>query len=76
MTNATNLKDSNSPKYPDVEVQLTGEDGNAFAVMGRVTSAMRKAKIDRGAIQAFQTEAMSGDYDNLLRVAMDTVSVS
>ena len=24
-------------KYPDIEVRLVGEDGNAFAIMGRVT---------------------------------------
>lgn len=25
------------PKYPDIRVQLTGTDGNAYAVLGKVT---------------------------------------
>lgn len=58
------------PKYPDIEVQLTGQDGNAFAVLGRVMRAMRKAGIDREEIDRFQTEATSGDYDQLLGTVM------
>jgi hypothetical protein len=33
------------PKYPDVSVRLVGEDGNAFAIMGRVSAALRDAGI-------------------------------
>jgi hypothetical protein len=43
-------------KYPDVTVRLVGEDGNAFAVLARVTRAMREAKIDGAEIKAFQAE--------------------
>jgi hypothetical protein len=31
-----------APKFPDVEVQLSGEDGNAYAVLGRVSRALRR----------------------------------
>ena len=31
------------PRYPDVEVPVTGQDGNIFAIMGRVTGALRRA---------------------------------
>ena len=31
------------PQYPDVKVQLVGTDGNAFALIARVTSALREA---------------------------------
>ena len=32
-------------KYPEVVVQLSGEDGNAFAILGSVQKAMdRKAR--------------------------------
>jgi len=63
------------PKFPDVTVTLTGKDGNAFAVMGAVRKAMRQAKISQEEIEAYQNAAMNGDYDNLLRVTMETVNV-
>ena len=28
-----------APKYPEIEVALVGEDGNAVAIMGRVSNA-------------------------------------
>lgn len=65
-----------TPKYPDIHVQLTGEDGNGFFIISRVMKAMRQAKVPKEEIDAFMDEAMSGDYDNLLRVCMETVEVS
>ncbi len=35
------------PKYPRVKVQLVGEDGNAFAILGRVQTAMRMAGVPK-----------------------------
>ena len=64
------------PKYPQVKVQLTGEDGNAFFIMGRVTKAMRRAGLTPEQIKGYQNEAMSGDYDHLLQVTMQYVEVS
>jgi len=64
------------PKYPDVHVHLTGEDGNAFAILGAVRKAMRDEGIKKAEIEKFTTEAKSGDYDNLLQTAMKWVSVS
>ncbi len=58
------------PKF-DVEVQLTGQDGNAGTIMGAVVSALRKAGATPAEVTEYRTESMSGDYDNLLRVAMD-----
>ena len=62
------------PKYPNVKVQLVGKDGNAFFILGRVQSAMRDAGIPNEEINAFQAEATSGDYDNLLRTVVKWVS--
>lgn len=64
------------PKYPSIEVQLTGRDGNAFAIIGAVTGALRKAGVSAEERAAFQKEATSGDYDNVLVTAMKWVSVS
>jgi hypothetical protein len=66
----------NKPKFPDVEVSLAGRDGNAFAVLGAVRSQMVKAKISQKDIDEFFEEAMSGDYDHLLRTVMKYVTVS
>lgn len=62
-------------KYPNITVQLTGKDGNAFAIMGRVTLAMRRSGISSEEIDQFHKEATSGDYDNLLHVCTKWVNV-
>ena len=64
-----------SPRYPNIVVQLTGEDGNAFAVLGRVQSAMRKAGLDINLVSQFLREAMKGDYDHLLNTVQEWVTV-
>ncbi len=58
------------PKYPDITVTLTGQDGNAFAVLGRCREAARDAGLSDDEITAFMDEAMVGDYDHLLQTAM------
>lgn len=63
-----------TPIYPDVEVQLTGEDGNAFFIMGRVRKALRDAGATDEEIQRYTDESQSGDYDNVLRTAMRWVT--
>lgn len=57
------------------KVKLVGEDGNAFAIMGRVGKALRRAGYTQEEIDEYQNEATSGDYDNLLRVTMEYVDV-
>lgn len=63
-------------KYPEIEVQLMETDGNAFAVMGAVTKALKRAGVSAEEREAFTTEAMSGDYDHLLQTCMKWVEVS
>jgi hypothetical protein len=63
-------------KYPEIEVELTGQDGNAFAIMGAVQKALRKAEVPKEQIDEYLKESMSGDYNHLLRTAMAWVSVS
>ena len=62
-------------KFPHVKVKLIGEDGNAFSIMGRVVNAMRKAKCSPEEISEYRNAATSGDYNNLLKVTMETVKV-
>lgn len=63
------------PKYPDIFVQLTGEEGNAFYILGVVQRALKKAGIAADEVKEFMAEAMSGDYDHLLQTAMAWVDV-
>lgn len=63
-------------KYPEITVQLSGEDGNAFAIMARVTRAMRNAGLPVSEVNSFRDEAMSGDYSELLLTVTRWVTVS
>jgi hypothetical protein len=63
-----------APKYPDVQVQLVGEDGNPFAIIGRVRQALQRAGY-KAAVPAFTDEATSGDYDHLLQICVRYVDV-
>lgn len=64
------------PRYPDIEVQLVGEDGNAFAVLGRVQRALREAGVPEAVVREFLAEATAGDYDHLLGTVMRWVTVA
>ena len=63
-------------KYPEIEVQLTGQDGNAMYIIGKVHRALFKAGVSKAERDRFIEEAHSGDYDNVLRTAMKWVDVS
>jgi hypothetical protein len=63
-------------KYPAVKVKLVGQDGNAFAIIGRVSKALRGVGVPATETRAFQQEATSGDYDHMLRTCMRWVTVS
>ena len=58
------------------EVELVGEDGNTFFIIGRVSKALRRAGNSPDVVEAFQTEAKSGDYDHVLQTAMAYADVS
>ena len=63
------------PKYPDIAVPLTGTDGNAFAVLGKVSRALRQAGVSQAERDAFTQEATASDYDRLLQTVMRWVEV-
>lgn len=65
-----------TPKYPQVKVRLVGEDGNAFAILGKVLGAMRRAGLTLEQRTEYQMEAMAGNYDHLLATTMKYVEVS
>lgn len=59
----------------DVKVKLTGTDGNAFAIMGKVSTALKRGG-HADLVVEFQKEAMSGDYDHVLITCMSYVHVT
>lgn len=59
----------------EVKVKLVGEDGNAFAILGRVKRALERAG-HRELAQQYVKEATAGDYDHLLQTTLEYVSES
>lgn len=64
------------PTYPEVHVKLTGRDGNAFAIIGSVSKALRKAGHADAAERLCEDAMQCRSYDQLLRLVMRTVTVS
>ena len=58
----------------NVKVKLVGEDGNAFAILGKVKKALERAG-HKDLVAPFMEEATAGDYDHLLQTAMKYVEV-
>ena len=52
---------------------LVGVDGNAFAIMGYVRTAMRRAGMSREDIDAYTKDATSSDYNHLLVVSCEMI---
>ncbi len=51
-------------------VELIGQDGNAFYILGACRKAARKAEWPPERIDSVMNEMKSGNYDNLLATAM------
>ena len=56
---------SKSEMSSEIEIDLTGPDGNAFALMGYAKNFSRQLGLD---FKEIQTEMTSGDYEHLLEV--------
>jgi hypothetical protein len=67
--------DPNQPTYPHVHVQLTGHNGNAYNIIGRVAKAIRNQIGDEAARQFTEAAFAARSYDDLLYLAMCTVDV-
>lgn len=67
---------SNEVKYPEITVQLTGQDGNIFNLIGICTLAMQRAKVSRAEQDAFVEEVThTRSYMEALAVIMRWVDV-
>lgn len=70
------MENETTVKYPHIEVKLIGRDSNAFAILGAVRRAMRKAGLSTEQFEEYQKEATAGNYDHLLATTMRYVEVS
>jgi hypothetical protein len=63
------------PKYPDIHVNLSSEDGNAFAILARAQKAVRRSNLPsdekQRIIDEYSAEAKNGDYDHLIQTTMN-----
>ena len=57
-----------------LKVKLVGTDGNAFAILKRVSVALKNSG-RKDEAKKYLEEAMASDYDNLLQVTMKYVDV-
>ena len=64
------------PRYPGITVELSDQDGNAFAIIGRVAGALRRAGVSRDDVTTFHLDATFGDYDDVLQTARHWVNVT
>lgn len=64
------------PKHPDVSVQLAGEDGNIFFILGRVTQALKRAGYYEDSDILAEEVMACEDYDEALQAVMRMVDVS
>lgn len=58
------------PIYPNICIALSTSDGNAFVIISKCRSNMRRAGISVDKIEEFTAEAQSGDYDKVLQTVM------
>ena len=58
----------------NITVKLVCSDGNAFAVMGTVSRALKHGGHSE-LVEPFMKEAMSGDYDHLLQTVIEYVEI-
>lgn len=68
------MSQENTGPLTDAVVRLIGEDGNAFAILGRVRRAISRSNHPELA-DDFVQEATAGDYDHLLATCLRYVTV-
>lgn len=64
-------------RYPDVTVQLAGQDGNVFMIIGGVRKALRRAGVPQADLDGFTADVMAAEsYDAALVTVMRWVTVA
>lgn len=63
------------PKFPNAYLQLTGEDSNVFAIMGRGSALLKGIDQPQEVIEAWRLALLSGTYEDALRTCMEWFDV-
>ena len=76
----TDCCDEEEFDYPDnsitgVKLELIGQDGNAFSILGRASRALKNAKKYDEFWGEYEQKATSGDYNVLLATTMEYFNV-
>ena len=61
---------------PEIEIDLDGEDGNAFVIIGKTCKSLFNEGADEEYLNKYRDEAMSGDYENLLKITYQYVNLN
>ena len=70
-------QDGDIVRLPNLEVHLTGTDGNALALIGKVAGEMKQAGVREELVTQFQADCFDAEsYENLLQIIMDWVIVT
>lgn len=64
------------PIYSNIDVNLTGVDGNAHAILYEVSLAMKKHNVPHEDLDNFYLEAMSKDYNHLIQTCAAWVNIN
>ena len=64
------MKETRKPR-----VKLIGEDGNAFAVLAKVSKALKEAGFYQQSKKYREEAIIAGDYNHLLQVTMRYVEI-
>lgn len=56
-----------------MKFSLIGINGNAYSIMGYVTTAMEECKLSEQEKSEYRKDAMSSDYNHLLRVSIKMI---
>lgn len=73
---AINLTDGPNPLVDRPPLRLTGQDGNAFFILGLARHAAKKASWTKEQTDAVMEDARSGDYQHLLKVLGEHFDIS
>jgi hypothetical protein len=55
-------------RYGKMVIDLTGPDGNAFALLGYASRLGKQLELDKEQQEKIRIEMMSSDYENLIKV--------
>jgi len=64
------------PKYGQYKIKIVGGNGNAFMLLSSAKRQLREQNADPKIFDEFSKEAMSGDYDHLLKTFLKFFDVS